>query len=74
MLQCKCLRCLNLKVGEFEDGIGFRCGKGFYDKFGPTYYSPSGLVRFTTVALYKAIHKCGDNFKPMRNTGKEIGF
>ena len=72
MLENKCLRCLNLRIGEFGDGMGLRCGKGFYDKGVPTYYSTSGLARNTTVAVWKAQKECGDNFSPMKNTGREI--
>lgn len=63
-------------MGEFEDGIGFRCGKGFYDdKEGhPQYYSPTALTRFLTMGVVRAERNCGNSFMPMKNIGREIGF
>ena len=75
MLQCKCLRCVNLEIGQFADGIVFRCGKGFYDSGEHRqFFSPSGLVKGTNVKVWIAMDKCGNNFTPMRNRGETISF
>ena len=76
MLMCQCLRCKNITFGEFQDGIGVRCGVGIYDGEDgvPQYYSPTALVKYNTVAIVRATRKCGVNFFPMNSIGAVARF